>query len=68
MNQYTPKDTVGKGYGNLAASISSTKKSSTSSILMILTPREALHCWTILSLPCLLWLGGCESEQTCQAS
>ena len=31
INQYTPRDTVGKGYGNLAASISSTKKSSTSS-------------------------------------
>ena len=29
INQYTPRDTVGKGYGNLAASISSTKKSST---------------------------------------
>ena len=37
MNQYTPRDTIGKGYGNSAASISSTKKSSTSSILTILT-------------------------------
>ena len=33
IDQYTPRDTVGKGYGNLVASISSTKKSSTSSIL-----------------------------------
>ena len=30
INQYTSRDTVDKGYGNLAASISSTKKSSTS--------------------------------------
>ena len=43
---------IGKGYGNLAASISSTKKSSTSSILTILTLRSsALLVYLKLPVP-----------------
>ena len=33
-----------------------------SCILTILTPREALHYYNILSFLCLSWLEGCEQS------
>ena len=56
INQYTPKDTVGKGYGNLAVNISSTKKSSTSPILRILILRSSALL-EYLKLPMPLGVG-----------
>ena len=42
MNQYTPRNTVGEKYGNLAAGINSTKNSSIGSILTISnSPRDS---------------------------
>ena len=57
INQYTPRDTVGKGYGNLAASISSTKKSSTS---FCSNNFNSLRCSALLKylklpVPLLVW-------------
>ena len=50
---------MGKGYGNLAASISSTMKSSTSSILIISNSPRGSILFDYLKLP---RLGGCKQS------
>ena len=57
MNQYTPRNTVGEKYRNLAAGINSTKKSSISSILTISNSPRGSALLEYLKFPMPLVVG-----------